>query len=335
MKMTSTFGGTAAVLSTLALAVLSTNAAQAANLNPTFSLDANVELDTDAIDSGAGSTEYSQGGRVEANLRGEIRSEQYFVRGKGTLILAKDSDTHTDDMWVQFGQDRWDLQFGRFEGIDLFPKGKDTLVVHAGGGLAQVYEANLVRGRAGTDGGQIALHLQGDSGLRFELNTLFGDDNVDGTDEDAVSGARPVIVYEGDGFSARLGYEYQQVDLIGGGEIEKEGFGAGATFSLGEALVNLNAAWLDDQTQGSNVDEVRSYGANVIYGRFGAGLIYSETELAIGPDPDVTTAYAAYTLPLFDIDNASVTFAVSGSTADNVGVDDSATGVRMRLNYTF
>jgi hypothetical protein len=38
---------------------------------------------------------------------------------------------------------------------------------------------------------------------------------------------------------------------------------------------------------------------------------------------------------LLDIDNASVTFAVSGSSADNVGTDDSATGARMRINYTF
>lgn len=324
--------GTTALVSSLSLAALFSCSVNAADLNPTFSLDANVEINTDAIDKAEGSTEYSQGGRVEANLRGEIQREQYFVRGKGTLILAKDSDTHTDDMWVQFGDNRWDLQFGRFEGIDLFPKGKDTLVEHAGGGVARVYEANIVRGRAGTDGGQIALHLKGDSGFGFELNSMFGDDNNDGTDENAVSGVRPVITYMGDGFSAKLGYEYQNVDLNDGSEIEQQGVGASASFDLGEALVNVNAAWLDNETTD---EEVHTYGANLVYGRFGAGLIYSETDVAMGPDPDVTTAYAAYTMPLLDIDNASVTFAVSGSSADNVGADDSATGVRMRINYTF
>jgi hypothetical protein len=332
MKLFASPLGSTALVSSLSLAALFSCSVNAADLNPTFSVDANIEINTDAIDTAVGSTEYSQGGRVEANLRGEIQREQYFVRGKGTLILAKDSDTHTDDMWVQFGDDRWDLQFGRFEAIDLFPKGKDTLVVHAGGGVAQVYEANIVRGRAGTDGGQIALHLKGDSGFGFEVNTLFGDDNDDGTDENAVSGVRPVITYMGDGFSAKLGYEYQNVDLSSGGEIEKQGVGASVGFDLGEALVNLNAAWLDNETDD---EEVRTYGANLIYGRFGAGLVYSETDLSSGADPDVTTAYAAYTVPLLDIDNASVTFAVSGSSADNVGTDDNATGVRMRINYTF
>jgi hypothetical protein len=324
--------GSTALVSSLSLAALFSCSVNAADLNPTFGIDANIEINTDAIDTAVGSTEYSQGGRVEANLRGEIQREQYFVRGKGTLILAKDSDTHTDDMWVQFGDDGWDLQFGRFEGIDLFPKGKDTLVVHAGGGKAKVYEANVVRGRAGDNGGQIALHLKGDSGFGFELNSLFGDDNDKGTDENAVSGVRPVITYMGDGFSAKLGYEYQNVDLDDGSEIEKQGVGASVGFDLGEALVNLNAAWLDNETAD---EEVRTYGANLVYGRFGAGLVYSETELSVGADPEVTTAYAAYTVPLLDIDNASVTFAVSGSSADNVGADDSATGVRMRINYTF
>lgn len=332
MKFLSSPLGSAVVISSLSLVAFSASTVQAVELNPTFSVDANVEINTDAIDTAVGSTQYTQGGRVEANLRGEVQSERYFVRGKGTLILAKDSDTHTDDMWVQFGDQAWDLQFGRFEGIDLFPKGKDTLVVHAGGGVAQVYEANAVRGRAGTDGGQIALHLKGDSGFGFELNSLFGDDNVDGTDEEAFTGLRPVITYAASGFSARLGYEYQDAELVGGGAIEKEGIGAGVTFDLGEALVNLNVAWLDDQTADT---EVYTYGASLVYGAFGAGVIYSETDLVAGADPEVTTVYAAYTLPLLDIDNSSVTFAVSGSTADNVGDNDSATGARMRLNYTF
>ncbi|ANG62967.1 hypothetical protein A8C75_11050 [Marinobacterium aestuarii] len=158
-----------------------------------------------------------------------------------------------------------------------------------------------MRGRAGTDGGQIALHLKGDSGFGFELNSLFGDDNVDGTDEEAFTGLRPVITYAASGFSARLGYEYQDVELVGGGAIEKEGIGAGVTFDLGEALVNLNVAWLDDQTADT---EVYTYGASLVYGAFGAGVIYSETDLVAGADPEVTTVYAAYTLPLLDINNA-------------------------------
>lgn len=336
MKYKNTYS--AAILCSLSLAALAAGPVQAADLNSTFSVDANIELDTDAIDHGPGSTEYTQGGRVETNLRGEIRSERYFVRGKGTLILAKDSDALTDDMWIQFGEERWDMQFGRFEAIDLFPLGKDTLIVHAGDGEPQIYQANLVRGRAGTDGGQIALHLNGDGGFGFELATLFGDDQdngdgVEGTNENAVTGVRPVLTYNNDGgISARLGYEYQDVELIDGSEIKQDGIGLGASLGLGDALINLNAAWLDNQT---NDFEVHTYGANLIYGPFGLGLIYSETDNNTGADPEVATAYAAYTMPLLDIDSASVTFALSGSTADNVTNDDSAFGSRVRFNYTF
>ncbi|NVK41417.1 MAG: carbohydrate porin [Oceanospirillaceae bacterium] len=343
MKARTSARGTLAFRTSLALLVCAAVPAQAADLNSTFSIDANVEIDTDAVDYGEGSTKFEQGGRVEANLRGEIRSESHFVRGKGTLILAKDSDTHTDDMWIQFGDDFWDLQFGRFEAIDLFPKGKDTLLVRAAPGEVQFYEANLSRGRAGTDGGQIALHLNGNNGFGFELATLFGDDNVDsleGTNEDAVTGVRPVVFYNGDGYSARIGLEYKNVEFTDGSEIDQQGVGGNLSFSVGEALVNLNAAWLDDNSDPFNpgdrdLEEVLSLGANLVYGRFGVGLIHSETDYKTGSDPSGTTLYAAYTMPLFDIDNASVTFAVSGSQANDVSGDDSAYGGRLRFNYTF
>lgn len=335
MKYNNTYS--AAMLCSLSLAALAVGPVQAADLNPTFSVDANIELDTDAIDHGPGSTEYAQGGRVETNLHGEIRSERYFVRGKGTLILAKGGDALTDDMWIQFGEKRWDLQLGRFEAVNLFPLGKDTLIVHAGGGEAQVYEANLVRGRVGTDGGQVALHLNSDSGFGFELGTLFGDDfddgsGVTGNNENAVTGVRPVLTYSTDGFSARLGYEHQAVDLSDGSEIEQDGVGLGASFGLGEALINVNAAWLDNETADI---KVHTYGSNLIYGPFGLGVIFSQTDTNTGVDPELTTAYAAYTMPLLDIDSASVTFALSGSTADNVTNDNSAFGSRVRFNYTF
>ncbi|GGO85550.1 hypothetical protein GCM10011348_34350 [Marinobacterium nitratireducens] len=335
MKARTSARGALALRTSLALLACAAVPAQAADLNSTFSIDANVEIDTDAVDYGEDSTKFQQGGRVEANLRGEIRSESHFVRGKGTLILAKDSDTHTDDMWIQFGDDFWDLQFGRFEAMDLFPKGKDTLLVRAAPDEVQFYEANLARGRAGDSGGQIALHLNGSSGFGFELATLFGDDNAEGTKEDAVTGVRPVVFYNGDGYSARFGVEYKKLDLTTGREIEQQGVGGSVSFGVGDALINLNAAWLDNKTEDDNLDEVLSLGANLVYGRFGVGLIHSETDYKVGSDPSGTTLYAAYTMPLFDIDNASVTFAVSGSQANDVSGDDSAYGGRLRFNYTF
>ena len=86
-----------------------------------------------------------------------------------------------------------------------------------------------------------------------------------------------------------------------------------------------------------NIDKVSSVAANFSHGPFGAGVIYSVTDRVDGSDPRVATAYAAYTLPLFDIQNANVTFAGSLSRANNVSSDaaSNTAGLRMRFNYTF
>ncbi len=76
--------------------------------------------------------------------------------------------------------------------------------------------------------------------------------------------------------------------------------------------------------------------ASLPCGNFGLGAVHSETDYdAVDEDPTVTTVYVAYTLPLFDIDNATATFAGSTSSADNVGDDDELNQFRTRFNYTF
>ncbi len=76
------------------------------------------------------------------------------------------------------GNSAWDLQAGRFEGVNLFPKGKDTVIENVGG--VDVYEANLVRGRADDNAGQFALHFNASESVKFELDTIYG--SVDGDD---------------------------------------------------------------------------------------------------------------------------------------------------------
>ncbi len=126
--------------------------------NAEFGIGANIELDTDVIDSKASDTTYEQGGRIKVNVTGKKELNGYFVEGKGSGLLKKDGSAATDDMWIKFGNATWDLQAGRFEAINLFPLGKDTVVSHAGdAGGAVVYAANKVRGRAGDNGGQFAL----------------------------------------------------------------------------------------------------------------------------------------------------------------------------------
>ncbi|EXJ09984.1 MULTISPECIES: carbohydrate porin [Nitrincola] len=295
---------------------------------PSLTLDANIELDTDAVKASSSKSSYDQGGRLEVNFMAEHRMGDHFVRGKGTGLLKTDGKTATDDMWLMFGSDQWDIQAGRFEAVNLFPLGKDTVIMHAGDGSARVYEANLVRGRV-SDGGQFAFHANPSDQIRFELATAYGQ----GDKSRAFTGVRPSVTFVGQGFTLTAGYEHQKFDDAQTTH-KANGVGVTAGFTLGDAQVNLSAAHLRDRSQPSTV-KVNSYGANLTLGGFGAGIIHSTTALSQAADPDVTTAYAAYTLPLFDIQNASVTFAGSTSRADNVASDKTVHALRLRFNYTF
>jgi len=312
----------------LGVAVLAAMAGQAM---AEVSFDANIELNTDAVDAENADTTYDQNGRVEVNAFGRHEKDGYFVQGRGTALLNTDGEADVDDAWIQFGNSTWDLQGGRFEAANLFPLGKDTLVVHAGGDDVSVYAANKARGRVGDGGGQLALHLNASESLKFELGTVFGDPEVDGDNTTAFSGVRPVVTFMGEGFSLSAGYERISYDLDAGGDVDQDGFAITTSFNVGAAAINLSASHGEDDNTDEEVD---SYAANMVYGNFGAGLIYSQLDQA---DTDVTTAYVAYTVPLFDIDNASVTFAGSTSSADGVSdaVSDQTNALRVRFNYTF
>ncbi len=294
-----------------------------------LTFDANIELDTTITDTAQTDTNYDQSGRVQLNASGIHRMNDYFVSAKGTVNLGIDSKTGVDDAYLMFGNNKWDVQLGRFEAVNLFPLGKDTLIVHAGG--VSVYEANMVRGRAGDDGGQIAVHFNASDNLKFEVATIFGDDDTAGDNATAISGIRPSVIWSTEGLSISAGYETVNYDLTAGGDVDKSGFGIAANFDLGSANINIAAARMED---GNTKQEVTSLATNLTYGNFGAGVILSEEDNATGVNPEVITTYAAYTQPLLNIDNASVTFAASYSTADNVS-DDEALAARVRFNYTF
>ncbi|ABC32715.1 conserved hypothetical protein [Hahella chejuensis KCTC 2396] len=304
-----------------------------------FGIGANIELDTDIIDSKDGDTTFEQGGRIEVNVTGKTELNGYFVEGKGSGLLKKSGDAATDDMWVKFGNDTWDVQAGRFEAVNLFPLGKDTVVAHAGSGKgAFVYEANMVRGRAGDDGGQFALHVRPGSNLSFELATIWGDASTaggsDGDDTTSFSGYRPSVTYATDSFSITAGYESLSYDIDATTEVDKSGFALTGNLNVGGASINLNAARGEDD---SNDNTITSLGANVTYGNFGLGLVHSVSDINADEDPTVSTLYVAYTLPLFNIENASITFAGSTSKADDLtdGGDDDLNKIRTRINYTF
>lgn len=310
--------------------LLSIGAVQAA---PSF--DGNFELNTDAISKAEGDSTYKQDGRLELNVTGRHTMGDNFFAGKGSLLIKTTGDAVVDDAYVQFGNSTWDLQAGRFEAVNLFPKGKDTLIEHVE--AVDVYEANMTRGREGDDTGQFALHFNASESVKFELATLYGDPNIDETTEDkatAISGIRPSVTFAAGAATITAGYESVKYDLAAGGEVKKSGYAVSANFDVAAANVNLAATFGKDH---ETDEKVTSMMANMTYGNFGLGLIASSVDEGTSDDPSLLTTYIAYTVPVLDIENATVTFAGSYSTADKVaaGTNDKVTAARVRFNYGF
>ena len=300
----------------IAAACLSTTAAADTQIS------ANIEINTDAVNKDT--TTFDQNGRVEVVTASTKTMGDNFVEGKGVIELTTDGGTSIADVYLKMGNSSWDAQVGRFEGVNLFPLGKDVMVEHAG---SSVYGANKARGRAGDDGGQLAIHFKPSDAVSVELGTMIGDDDTAGDNGSAISAFRPTVTFAADGFSVTAGMEVLNYDLTAGGSKEVTGYGITTNFMAGDASINLSYASLDDDTANQ---ETNSFAANATMGDFGVGLIYSDDDNN-GTTSDVTTAYAAYSMPVLDIDGATMT--VAGSVSESGGAD--ATALRLRFNYSF
>lgn len=297
---------------TLALVALLACAAQA-QAAPAF--DANLELDTThtnaigAPHANARAGGLDLGGRVEFNLGAKTTQGDAFVTARASLLLNKKGASAVDDMWVQFGNAAGDVKLGRFEAMDLFPLGKDTLVelnTYSG------YQANSLRGRFGSGVFHGALGLNASSAWRMELGL------VDTKDAGAPKGVRPALTYSAGKLTLRGGLESVRVNGVSGTQ-------TGAGLSLGYAMntdtsINVNFAKKKDD---------QSLGLNAVIGAAGVGLIRSS---GAGVSQS-TTVYAAYSLPLMGVKGATVTPAISLAKGP-VGTDNQV-AVRVRINYAF
>ena len=212
-----------------------------------LSLDANLELDTtytnavDAPASNARESDLGMGGRVEFNVGAKATNGDAFVAARASLLLKKDGDTGTDDMWVQFGNKTGDVKLGRFEAMDLFPLGKDVLVENSGYGG---YHANKLRGRFGKDSVHIAPGFNAGP-ARIEVGLVYSKEAGE------ARGVRPAVSVASGPMTLRLGVE--SVKVVGGTESTN-----GAGVSLGYALskdasMNLSFAKMeDDKSVGFN-----------------------------------------------------------------------------------
>lgn len=307
----------------------------------TFTLGGDVELDITAKDSDDHGSDFYHGGRVKLNAVGEIKNENYFVKGVAQpLVPINEGDIGIDDAYLQFGQGNWDLQIGRFEGFDLMPLGKDKVVEHASDVLAggvDVYRANAARGRK-DDVLHGALHMNASDALKFELGAMAQKDG----DEDFYA-VRPAVVYSTGAFTIRAGFETITENTFGVSETDTDehqttGYGISASFAAGPGSIGAGVAQRQSEmtAAGANtVDNPDVTTANVHYSSdaWGVGYIYSQED--VDSDPTLNTFYGAYTMPLLGSKDASVTIAASTSKFDSNSGDDSTNAVRLRFNYAF
>jgi Porin-like glycoporin RafY len=280
----------------------------------------------------------TQGGRVELNASGKAGANM-FVAGKASFLAKKDGTAVTDDMWVQVGNATGDVKLGRFEAADLFPLPGDTLVNNA----AAVYTANALRGRK--DGNQF--HAAGTVNLGGGLSAELG--FVETKTVGQNKGVRPVISYANGPLTVRAGFEAGKSNLTAATATaaattsKVSGFGATAAYDFGGFKLTGNVASGKEKTTLAGVtttDKATTFGLIATVGAGNLGFINGKNDFANNAiDEKVTTFYASYALPLFDIKGATITPAFSTSKAKNVngasGVSLKDNGVRVRINYTF
>ncbi|MCX7250743.1 MAG: carbohydrate porin [Burkholderiales bacterium] len=302
---------------TFKLAAVAALCAVAAAAHAEVKFDANIEFDTtytDARSNPVAKSSTDLGGRVELNANAELaRNGDYFVNGRASLIVpVNGNEVHMDDAWLQFGSSQVDFKLGRFEAVDLFPLGMDTVVMPADG---TGYRANMLRGRV-TDGRfHGALGFNAAPGLRFEVGMVAekaGNENA--------SGFRPAVVYSQGDLTLRAGLEALQNNAVIPGA-DSTGVGLSVGYALAkDTMINANYAH-------NNKLDATSVGANAVIGALGLGYVQDKTG-----SNSVDTVYAAYKLPLLGVKGAFITPALSFSKGDKV---DDLVAFRVRLNYQF
>lgn len=299
------------------LAAVAALCASAAAAHAQLALDANLELDTtytskvNAPATNAPDSDLSLGGRVEFNVGAKATNGDAFVAARASLLLKKDGDTGVDDMWVQAGNATADVKLGRFEAMDLFPVGKDTVLKYAG---YTPYQANTLRGRKGSDVFHGALGLNAAPGLRVELGMVFS------KEDNQAKGFRPAVMYSAGPLTLRAGLE--SVKVVGSTAGSETGLGLSAGYKLDkDTNINVNFAKKEDD---------KSFGVNATIGAAGIGMVYGKGATAA---QKATAVYAAYSLPLMGVKGASITPAISfakGGTGSK-----GQTAARVRINYAF
>ena len=297
-----------------------------------------------------------------------------FLMAKIEPLIRTNASVGVDDAYFMFGTEgMWEFQIGRYEAMNLFPLGKDVVLDYANGsdGLGSgiyYYMAKEGRGRAG-QAGQARIAAKADN-WSAEVSTIYGSTaevlkSAQGyVDEGVVNNLpelesdnnsfmiRPAVnfISETGSFSLSFGGEYEVnndsvTELATGNELDlsdRYGLAATATFTSDSMVWNTSVAY----QHAKHYMKAYTVNTNITLGAFGIGASYANNDFfnqqAVGKEKAKANSYAvytAYTLPIFDFDEATVTFALSYSdTKNGFGIKDNneeTTAFRIRFNYYF
>ncbi len=300
---------------------------------------------------------YVQEGRFKmiASARKELNT--FFVQANGDLLLhvneEDDYEIDTDDAWVKFGTNTWDLQAGRFEAWELYHKGMGLeLYTKEDEGAkdgTDIYEVDYARGRM--DGtGQLALHLFPIENLGIEIAGIYGNE----TNVNSI-GVRPAVTLGLGSFYTIVACEYvKETPQKDNSEFENEKKGGGIRLEYRTDFIttginyafgsedNINFLGEPLLTESYEKSSIGGY-FNIDFGKhiIGLGSNYTKEETDNDDTLKHIQSFIAYEYEL-PIDGASVKFIYSGADADNdytgtskVDAENAMNSYRVRIRYNF
>ncbi|WP_432463981.1 carbohydrate porin [Agarivorans sp. QJM3NY_33] len=337
-----------------------------------LTIGGDVEFNVNYVDNDVNTTSddksWDQDGRFLISFLGERQQGDYMIRALAQPTYGTDGGVSTDDVWFEVAKnDSWTLRLGRYEAYDMNPLGQDVFVNHSGDTAdgqfkddgVYIYRMLEARGRSGSAGQ--AMYNQTFGNVYVEVSTLFGDNSgffesnkyhgVELTKKNNknVFIVRPVVAYQQGAFKVAAALETNLVsdstlDANGNDVSERTGYGLTAGYNQDGLAVNLNVARMDalDETD-------TTYGANVLWHKFGLGYIHGINDVSnvTLKDTDnsgvtaykkkVSTIYSSYQFDNVVVPEFSIYLGAYISKLDNPKTteDDNNFGGRVRFKYLF
>lgn len=330
-----------------------------AEMTTTMKIFGDVETNTtaeflkeEADDGDIETTNITNEGRTHIKFEGRTEGENgWYGAAKGDAMISTNGSTGVDDAYVEFGTSSFAFRVGRYEAESGFAKGEDVYIAAAPGAPGR-YEANYARGRFGAGHGNIGLHFSPSDNLKIYLDTVVGHTTQDDVTVN-VFGVRPLVKFSNDAFTVKLtGDMLKSVpqDSDSDYDLTKWGFGVDASTTFGG--VTVGAAVARGTVSGTDVDNVDWDDAYTLstfgYMKMGVGeadtvgAAIGYTMLSYDESDDEAKNLEGYVVYIHQlpVEGLKIKFAGSFSTAAiepeyGSDADNTAFGVRMRLNYDF